>query len=107
MPSTGKGRLMKASTRRLSRSRITGLALIAFVTGGLGFLPGHWLFLPTKKGDVKAAAFFGLINATSDGGGPLASPMTIDTLLSAGYARPSRPWFLSPAGPAALPPPQR
>src|SRR5438067_870848 len=38
MPSTGKGRLMKASTRRLSRSRITGLALIAFVTGGLGFL---------------------------------------------------------------------
>ena len=46
-------------------------------------IPGHWWFLPIKKGNVKAAAFFGLINATTDGAGPLSAPMTIDTLLAA------------------------
>src|SRR4051794_15688182 len=33
-----KGRLMNASTRRLSRGRIIGLTLIGIVTLGLGFL---------------------------------------------------------------------
>src|SRR5215218_897955 len=37
-PSNRKGRLMKASTTRFSRGRITGLTLIALVTLGLGYL---------------------------------------------------------------------
>src|SRR5215216_5073484 len=37
-PSTTKGRLMKASTRRFGRGRITGLALISLLTLGLGYL---------------------------------------------------------------------
>src|ERR671938_1834667 len=39
-------------------------------------IPSHWLFLPIKKGNVQVAAFFGLNNATSDGGGPIAAPRT-------------------------------
>src|SRR5215210_8509423 len=37
-PSTRKGRLMKASTRRFSRGRIIGLLLIGLIMLGLGFL---------------------------------------------------------------------
>src|SRR5215218_10055807 len=37
-PSNRKGRLMKASTRRFGRGRITGLTVIALVTLGLGYL---------------------------------------------------------------------
>jgi RND superfamily putative drug exporter len=58
-------------------------------------LPGRWLFLPIKKGNVKAAAFFGLMNATTDGGGPLNGPWTIDTLLSATQGDGSGAWLLS------------
>src|SRR4051812_41913861 len=36
--SNRKGRLMKTSTRRFGRGRITGLVLIGLVTLGLGFL---------------------------------------------------------------------
>ena len=35
-------------------------------------IPDRWLFLPIKEGNVKAAAFFGLMDATTDGAGPLA-----------------------------------
>ena len=35
-------------------------------------MPDHWWFLPIKRGNVRLASFFGLMNATSDGGGPLA-----------------------------------
>jgi hypothetical protein len=51
--------------------------------------------LPIEKGDFKAAAFFGLINETSAGGGPIAAPLTINTLLSAGKGDASGAWFLS------------
>src|SRR5919197_1763547 len=63
------------------RSRTPDLA--ASLHSASEHIPGHWWFLPIKKGNVKAAGFFGLMNATADGGGPLNGPMTIDTLLSA------------------------
>jgi pimeloyl-ACP methyl ester carboxylesterase len=58
-------------------------------------IPDRWWFLPIKEGNVKAAAFFGLMHATTDGAGPLAAPWTIDTLLSAGQGDGSGAWFLS------------
>jgi uncharacterized membrane protein YdfJ with MMPL/SSD domain/pimeloyl-ACP methyl ester carboxylesterase len=58
-------------------------------------MPGRWWFLPIKKGNVKAAGFFGLMNATTDGGGPLSGPMTIDTLLAADKGDGSGAWLLS------------
>jgi len=75
------------------RSRTPDLA--ASVKSSFARVPSHWLFLPIKKGDFKAAAFFGLMNDTSAGGGPIASPLTINTLLSAEKGDASGAWFLS------------
>ena len=58
-------------------------------------IPSRFWFLPIKKGNVQAATFFGLINATGDGGGPLASPLTIDTLLSVDKGDAGGAWLLS------------
>ena len=58
-------------------------------------LPRRFWFLPVKRGNVEAAAFFGLMNATTDGGGPLSAPMTVDTLLSADQGDGGGAWFLS------------
>jgi pimeloyl-ACP methyl ester carboxylesterase len=66
-------------------------------------VPSHWWFLPIKKGNVQAASFFGLMNATMDGGGPLASPLTIDTLLSADEGNGSGAWLLSLAAELMFP----
>jgi pimeloyl-ACP methyl ester carboxylesterase len=66
-------------------------------------IPDRWWFLPIKAGHVKAAAFFGLMNATTDGAGPLAAPWTIDTLLSAGQGDGSGAWFLSLMAQVAFP----
>jgi pimeloyl-ACP methyl ester carboxylesterase len=66
-------------------------------------IPGHWWFLPIKKGNVKASAFFGLMNATTDGAGPLAGPMTIDTLLAADRGDGSGAWLLSLMGQLLFP----
>jgi pimeloyl-ACP methyl ester carboxylesterase len=66
-------------------------------------IPDRWWFLPIKEGHVKAAAFFGLMNATTDGAGPLAAPWTIDTLLSAGQGDGSGAWFLSLLAQVAFP----
>jgi pimeloyl-ACP methyl ester carboxylesterase len=66
-------------------------------------LPGHWWFLPIKKGDARAAAFFGLMNETNDGGGPIPAPRTIDALLSAGQGDGSGAWFLSLMAQLAFP----
>lgn len=75
------------------RSRTPDLA--ASLHSAYENIPGSWWFLPIKKGNVEAAAFFGLMNATSDGGGPLAGPLTIDTLLAADKGDGSGAWFLS------------
>jgi pimeloyl-ACP methyl ester carboxylesterase len=68
-----------------------------------GNIPDRWWFLPIKEGNVKAAAFFGLMNATTDGAGPLAAPWTIDTLLSAGQGDGGGAWFLSLLAQVAFP----
>jgi pimeloyl-ACP methyl ester carboxylesterase len=83
------------------RSRTPDLA--ASLHAAYEHIPGRWWFLPIKKGDVKAAGFFGLINATGDGGGPIAAPRTIDTLLSAGQGDGSGAWFLSLMAQLAFP----
>jgi uncharacterized membrane protein YdfJ with MMPL/SSD domain/pimeloyl-ACP methyl ester carboxylesterase len=57
--------------------------------------PKRFWFLPIKQGNVKAAAFFGLMNATTDGGGPLSGPWTIDALLAANRGDGSGAWLLS------------
>ncbi len=75
------------------RSRTPDLA--ASLKSSFAHVPSHWLFLPIKKGDFKAAAFFGLMNETSAGGGGIAAPLTIDSLLSAGEGDASGGWFLS------------
>ena len=75
------------------RSRTSDLA--ASVKSVSAHVPSHWLFLPIEKGDFQAAAFFGLMNETSAGGGPIASPLTIDSLLSADKGDASGAWFLS------------
>jgi pimeloyl-ACP methyl ester carboxylesterase len=66
-------------------------------------IPDRWWFLPIKEGNVKAAAFFGLMNATTDGAGPLAASWTIDTLLSAGQGDGGGAWFLSLLAQVAFP----
>jgi pimeloyl-ACP methyl ester carboxylesterase len=66
-------------------------------------IPRHFWFLPIKKGNVQVAGFFGLMNATADGGGPIPAPKTIDTLVSAGKGDGSGAWFLSLMAELAFP----
>ncbi|MDX6409424.1 MAG: hypothetical protein QOE13_2495 [Gaiellaceae bacterium] len=77
--------------------------LAASLHSAYAHIPGHWWFLPIKKGNVKASAFFGLMNATTDGAGPLTGPMTIDTLLSADRGDGSGAWLLSLMGQLLFP----
>jgi pimeloyl-ACP methyl ester carboxylesterase len=69
--------------------------LTASIRSAYERIPDHWWFLPIKKGNVKVGAFFGLMNATTDGAGPLAGPWTIDTLLAADDGDGSGAWLLS------------
>jgi pimeloyl-ACP methyl ester carboxylesterase len=66
-------------------------------------VPKRWLFLPIHRGNVLTAAFFGLNNATSGGGGPIPAPKTIDTMLAAGQGNGSGAWFLSLMAQLAFP----
>jgi pimeloyl-ACP methyl ester carboxylesterase len=77
--------------------------LTASLRSAYAGIPDHWWFLPIKEGNVKAGAFFGLMSATTDGGGPLAAPWTIDTLLSADQGDGSGAWFLSLMAQVAFP----
>src|SRR5437764_1579017 len=69
--------------------------LTASLHSGYENVPGRFWFLRVKKGNVKVASFFGLMNATSDGGGPLNGPLTIDTLRAADRGDGSGAWLLS------------
>ena len=69
--------------------------LVASVYSAYDRIPSRWLFLPIKKGNVRALALFGMFNATSDGAGPLAAPVTLDTLLSVDEGDASGAWLLS------------
>src|ERR671939_777470 len=83
------------------RARTPDLA--ASVHSAYERIPGHWLFLPIKKGNVQVAAFFGLNNATTDGGGPIASPRTLDTLLAVDKGDAAGAWLLSVFAGVAFP----
>jgi pimeloyl-ACP methyl ester carboxylesterase len=83
------------------RSRTPDLA--ASLRSAYGDVPEHWWFLPIKEGNVRAGAFWGLMHATGEGGGPLTAPMTIDALLSADKGDGSGAWFLSVLAQMAFP----
>jgi pimeloyl-ACP methyl ester carboxylesterase len=84
------------------RSRTNDLA--ASIHSAYAKIPSRFLFLPIKKGNVRVAGFFGLINATDAGGGPLAAPKTIDTLLSIDEGNGAAgAWLLSLFAGVALP----
>ena len=57
-------------------------------------IPDHWLFLPIKKGNVRNASFWGLVESTSENA-PLSAPMTLDSWLSASKGDASGFWFMS------------
>jgi RND superfamily putative drug exporter len=57
-------------------------------------IPGHWAFLPIKKGNVRLASFWGLMESSS-ANAPLSAPMTLSSWLSAAKGDPSGFWFVS------------
>ena len=83
------------------RSRTPNLA--ASVHSAYSHIPSHWLFLPIKKGNVQVAGFFGLNDATNDGGGPIAAPRTLDTLLAVDKGDGAGAWLLSVFAALAFP----
>jgi len=58
-------------------------------------IPHRWWFLPVKKGNVRIATFFGLMNATPAGAGPISAPRTIDAWFAAANGDPSGLWLQS------------
>ena len=58
-------------------------------------MASRWWFLPIKEGNVRALTLMGLFNATSEGGGPLAAPMTLDSLLSIEQGDARGAWVVS------------
>ena len=58
-------------------------------------IPHRWWFLPIKRGNVRIATFFGLMNATPAGAGPISAPRTIDAWLAAANGDPSGLWLQS------------
>jgi len=77
--------------------------LVASVYSAYDRIPSRWWFLPIKKGNVQAGTLFGLFNATTDGGGPLAGPLTLETLLSLDEGDASGTWLLSVAAQLIFP----
>jgi pimeloyl-ACP methyl ester carboxylesterase len=65
-------------------------------------IPKRWWFLPIKRGTVRVATFFGLHETTMENG-PLNSPSTVDTWLSAADGDPSGLWLTSLLSDIAFP----
>ena len=82
-----------AGTTRRAAHRTPDLAMS--IHSAYDEIPDRWWFLPIRTGNVRLGAFFGLMNATTDGAGPLNGPWTIDTLLAADKGDGSGAWFLS------------
>jgi pimeloyl-ACP methyl ester carboxylesterase len=57
-------------------------------------IPGHWFFLPIKKGNVRIASFYGLMESTSEAA-PISAPMTLSSWLSAADGDASGFWLQS------------
>jgi pimeloyl-ACP methyl ester carboxylesterase len=77
--------------------------LAASIRSAYENIPGRFWFLPIKKGNVRVTGFFGLNNNTADGGGPLAAPRTIDTLLSIDEGGSAGAWLFSTFAGIAFP----
>ena len=77
--------------------------LAASVRSAFERIPSRWGFLPIKEGNIRGAALAGLFNATTDGGGPLAGPLTLDTFLSSEEGDASGMWLLSVAAQLSFP----
>jgi pimeloyl-ACP methyl ester carboxylesterase len=57
-------------------------------------IPERWFFLPIKRGNVRVASFYGLMETTQENA-PLAAPMTLSSWLSAAEGDPSGFWLQS------------
>jgi uncharacterized membrane protein YdfJ with MMPL/SSD domain/pimeloyl-ACP methyl ester carboxylesterase len=75
------------------RARTPDLA--ASLHTAFAHMPHRFWFLPIRAGDAKAAAFFGLMNATPEGDPVISAPKTLDTLVSASKGDGSGAWFLA------------
>jgi pimeloyl-ACP methyl ester carboxylesterase len=82
------------------RSRTADLA--ATVRHTAAHLPGRWLFLPIKPGNVRVATFLSLTEAT-ESSAPLTGPITLNSWISAAYGDPSGLWLMSLLGDLVLP----
>ena len=60
-------------------------------------MPDRWWFLPIKKGNVRIASFYGLMDSTSEAA-PISAPMTFDSWLAAANGDASGFWLMSLAG---------
>ncbi len=65
-------------------------------------IPDRWFFLPIKKGNVRIASFFGLMESTSEAT-PISAPMTLSSWLSAADGDASGFWFQSLLADLAFP----
>jgi pimeloyl-ACP methyl ester carboxylesterase len=75
------------------RARTPDLA--ASLHTAIAHVPHRFWFLPISAGDARAAAFFGLMNATPEGDPVISSPKTLDTLVAASNGDGSGAWFLA------------
>src|SRR6266487_1771275 len=74
------------------RNRTDDLA--ATIKKTAAHIPGHWWLLPIKKGNVRIASFYGLMESTSEAA-PISAPMTLSSWLSAADGDASGFWFQS------------
>jgi pimeloyl-ACP methyl ester carboxylesterase len=68
--------------------------LAATIKTTAAHIPDHWGPLPIKKGNVRVASFFGLMESTSEAA-PISAPMTIDSWLAADKGDASGFWLQS------------
>jgi pimeloyl-ACP methyl ester carboxylesterase len=76
--------------------------LAASMTRTAAHIPDHWWFLPIKKGNVKIASFYGLMDSSSDAA-PISAPMTFDSWLAAANGDASGFWLMSLAADLTFP----
>src|SRR6266487_3603134 len=76
--------------------------LAATIKTTAGHIPDHWFFLPIKKGNVRIASFYGLMESSPEAA-PLSAPVTLSTLLSGDHGDASGLWFQSLLADFALP----
>jgi pimeloyl-ACP methyl ester carboxylesterase len=74
------------------RSRTANLA--ATVRDTAAHMPGRWLFLPIKPGNVRVGTFLGLTEAT-ESSAPLTGPIILNSWISAAHGNASGLWLLS------------